>query len=177
MANRKMDFAEFRERVEAKGHRGNAIAGLWNDLAKYLIGFQRPKGSETPADCLLPVNDLLKLTLEEVVSIPGLGSAKRTVFGALHQSLRDNPNIFRDRTIEISREGLMAFAPSNTATDKTRASVAWKGLVRGVGVSPTVSQIAAFCVNQRKGGERVPGFGESHIELLERWVERLRKSR
>lgn len=177
MTNRMMDFSEFKERVQAKGHRGNAIAGLWNDLAKYLVGFHRQGGNDKPADCLLPVNKLLKLTLEEVISIPGLGSAKRTVFGALHQSLRDNSDVFRDRTVEISREGLAAFAPSSTPTDKARASIAWKGLVNGVGVHPTVNQITAFCVNRRKGGERVLGFGESHIELLEEWVEHLRRSR
>lgn len=105
MANRMMDFAEFKERVQAKGHRGNAIAGLWNDLAKYLVGFHWPRDNEAPAECSLPVNELLKLTLEEVISIPVLGSAKRTVFGALHQSLRDNPSAPRVQTIEISHKG------------------------------------------------------------------------
>lgn len=175
MANREMDFAEFKERVGARGQKGNAVGGLWNVLAEYLLGFQR--SNDEPANCLLPVDTLRRLTPREVKSIPGMGPARVTVFGALYQSLRENPDALRDRTLEISREGLAAFAPSNTAKDKTRASVAWRGLFYGVGATPTVDQIAAFCATSRSGGERVPGFGGSHIELLERWVEHLRKSR
>ena len=172
MASRELSYSEYEERVRSEGCTGN-VGGLWNALAGYFHGYHVVKRSGEPAKCTLPVGELIKLVPAEAKKLPRIGAAQFKVYQALYRSLMNNSAQLRDRSLDITREGLGVFAPPSRS--KVFVTTAWKGCSsRGSAGSLTVGQIEEFCTAIR-GGEQPPrGFHEEHLRLIEAWLKHLK---
>lgn len=170
-----LSYGEYEERVGFRGGHRNILT-LWNDLAYHLLRI-RSKFSE-PVDCLMPVDTLLALPPDKVQSIPGIGPSKAAVYRELYNSLKAHPNPLRDRSLDVSKEGLTMFAPVDTSG--SRISVAfhffWCHFSVG-GDKPMLDHLEVFCSEMQDRKRRPAGFGKPHLELLEGWLHYLKKRR
>ena len=167
-------YNEYEERViRFRGQHRNVLT-LWNDLAYHFLHI-RSKFSE-PVNCLLPVEKLLALSPDRIMSIPAIGPVKAAVYRELYASLKAYPNPLRDRSLDISREGLAMFAPAGTTS--SRISVAfhffWRHFSIG-GDVPLLDQLEVFCGEMQDRKKWPRGFGKPHLELLSGWLHYLKK--
>ena len=178
--DREMTYTEYMERMKAVGQHGNAVNGLWKDLAEHFVFFGGiPKNAESSLpECTMPVQDILNLTPAKAGELPKIGPARLKVYTALHRSLSANPHPVgqQDHTKALSREGLQLYASSQNK-DSLVGSV-WNVFLRQDGVSsePTFAELEAFCVKLR--GKNPPsGFKGKQGALLLGWYEYLKAAR